>query len=252
MAQAASASVAPDSLVPPKLPAKAAPRTLPAIVEGVRLEVQRPRGIETPRSYADRFGPLNAGLIAAFGATFFAGILVAWALFAANLMPGMPKPTIIVQTQAPQAPVWPDLLSPGNISPRGQNSAGVTADQAFQIADSKLHGVGPPPDQEEAQYWLRVGISQALSGDRLRWALTQLGTFYVRPAASPADLVVARSLWELASAQKDPVALCVLARLQASGPDSQENRAIALRLFEQAKAAGHCGGAEQAIERLSR
>ncbi len=252
MAQPAGApNLAPDSIVPPKLPTEAAPIALPTIVEGIRLKAQRPRTTDDRDVTADAGWrrPFGASLIAALVATFIAGNLFAYALYATNLMPGMAKPTLVAQ---PQDPVWPDLLAPGAISPRGQSSAGVSADQAFQIADAKLHGLGLPPDHDEARYWLRVGIAGALSGDRLRWALTQLGTLYARPAASPADFAVARSVWELASAQKDPVALCFLARLEDSKPVSQRNNAIALKLFEQAKAAGTCSGSDQAIERLSR
>lgn len=236
-----------NAIAPPNLPTDAASITLPTIIERARLEAQRPREPNT-RSPASS-ARWRANLIALLAATFLAGVLFTFALYWTGLIPGMTKTTLIAQQRDL---VWPDLLAPGPISPRGQNSSGVTPDQAFQMADAKLHGLGAPPDHEEARYWLRIGIAGALSGDRLRWALTQLGTLYARPTASQSEYEVARSVWELAAAQKDPVALCFLARLEADLPSTHANKETALKFFEQAKAKGACGGAEQAIEPLNR
>ncbi len=235
-----------NAIAPPNLPTDAAAIKLPTIIERARLEAQRPREPDThsPASSAR----WRAHLIASFVATFLAGVLSAFALYWTGLIPGTTKTTLIAQQRNL---VWPDLLAPGPTSPRGQNSSGVTPDQAFQMADAKLHGLGAP-DHEEARYWLRIGIAGAISGDRLRWALTQLGTLYARPTASQSEYEVARSVWELAAAQKDPVALCFLARLEADLPSTHPNQEIALKFSEQAKATGACGGAEQAIEPLNR
>lgn len=236
-----------NAIAPPNLPTDAASITLPTIIERARLEAQRPRESNThPPASPARW---RANLIASFVAIFLAGFLSAFALYWTGLIPGTTKTPLIAQQKNP---VWPDLLAPGPISPRGQNSSGVTPDQAFQMADAKLHGLEAPPDHEEARYWLRIGISGALSGDRLRWALTQLGTLYAKPTASQSEYEVARSVWELAAAQKDPVALCFLARLDADLPSTQPNKEIALKFLEQAKATGGCGGTEQTIEPLSR
>lgn len=234
---------------PPKWDTNAVPVALPAIIEKVHLKAER---LQHASSSRQRSGfPLGAvGWIAAFGTMFVAGLLSAHAFYS------MKTPPVAVAAMMPQAPspalVWPDLLSPGAISPRGQTSNGITSDQAFELADAKLRGIGGPADAEEARYWLRVGVARALGGQRLRWALTQLGTLYARPIASPPDFATARAVWELAAAKQDPVALCFLARLEEGGHGTPPNKALALQLFEQAKETGQCTGSEQAIERLSR
>jgi hypothetical protein len=236
-------------IAPPSLPAEPAAPALPTVIPSTQLRVQPQRsandGNGAQYEYSFR-SPVPHSVIA-LGTTFLAGMLFAYVLYVANLMPGIAKAAV---PTTPPGLVWPDLLSPGVLSPRGQSAVGVTPDQAFQIADSKLHDAGVP-DDDEARYWLRVGIGGTFSNDRLRWALTQLGTLYARPAASPADLAIARSAWELATAQKDPIALCFLARLEEGQSGTQPNKEVALNLFKQAKATGLCSGADQAIERLS-
>jgi hypothetical protein len=246
--------------VPPKMPARVftspelktnpAPVALPAIIEKVHLKAQRPPRASSSRQ---RTGfPLGAvGLIAAFGTMFVAGLLSAHAFYSTNSPPV--TAAMIPATPSPSpALVWPNLLSPGAVSPRGQTLNDLTSDQAFEFADAKLRGIGGPADAEEARYWLRVGVARALGGQRLRWALTQLGTLYARPTASSSDFATARAVWELAAAKQDPVALCFLARLEEGGHSTPPDKALALQLFQQAKEAGQCDGSEQAIERLSR
>ncbi len=239
---------------PSELDTDAAPIALPAIIEKAHLKAES--RYTTGRLEADRYPvrrtgpPLGTiGLIAAFGAAFLAGLLSAYAFYATKAPP-------LMAAAAPLTPspplVWPSLLAPVAISPRGQTSNGITSDQAFELADAKLRGIGGPPDAEEAQYWLRVGVAEALGGERLSWALTQLGTLYAKPAASPSDFATARAVWELAAAKQDPVALCFLARLEERGHGGAPNKALALQLFQQAKETGQCNGSEQAIERLSR
>lgn len=231
----------------PELDTGAAPAALPAIIEKVHLKAERLQHASSSRQRSSfPLGPV--GWIAAFGTMFVAGLLSAHAFYSmkrppvtAAMMPPAPSPAL----------VWPDLLSPGAVSPRGQTSNGITSDQAFEFADAKLRGIGGPADAEEARYWLRVGVARALGGQRLRWALTQLGTLYARPIASPSDFATARAVWELAAAKQDPVALCFLARLEESGQGTPPNKALALQLFEQAKETGQCTGSEQAIERLN-
>ncbi|MBS0270425.1 MAG: sel1 repeat family protein [Proteobacteria bacterium] len=190
-----------------------------------------------------------AAVIATFAVVFAAGLLFGFAFHGA---PNAPVATAISATPTPADLIWPDLLEPGAVSPRGQSSAGVASDQAFKLADARLHGIDGQTDADEARFWLRVGIADALADDRLRWALTQLGTLYARPQASPADFAAARAVWELAAAKKDPVALCFLAKLEEGGPGVPSNKATALRLYKQAKDAGGCPLSDQAIERLSR
>lgn len=190
-----------------------------------------------------------AGVIAAFAAVFVTGLFSGLAFHAAS---NASIATAISATPAPSDLVWPDLLEPGVVSPRGQSSAGVASGQAFKLADARLHGVDGQADADEARFWLRVGIADALADDRLRWALTQLGTLYARPQASPADFAAARAVWEVAAAKKDPVALCFLAKLDEGGHGAPSNKATALKLYQQAKDAGGCTESDQAIERLSR
>ncbi len=230
-----------------ELDTDAVPIALPAIMEKAHLKAER---LQHASSSRRRSGfPLGAvGLIAAFGTAFLAGLLSAYAFHSMK----RPPLTAAVTPLAPFPPlVWPDLLAPDAISPRGQSSDGITSDQAFEFADAELRGIAGPADTEEARYWFRVGVAKALGGERLRWALTQLGTLYARPAGSPFDFATARAVWELAAAKQDPVALCFLARLEEGGQGATPNKALALQLFRQAKETGQCSGSEQAIERLS-
>lgn len=232
-----------DVVTPPELPPSNLQRSaLPAIIDKLAVG-RRKKGSSWRQLERDRLR-----LIAAFGTAFVTGFLSAYEVYSGKLLPAA---TTAIISQG-QDLVWPDLLAAGAVSPRGQSSVGVSPDQAFQIADAKLNGIGTPTDDEEARYWLRAGIAGSMTNDRLRWALTQLGTLYARPSAPPTELAIARSVWELAAAQKDPVALCFLARLEEGVSGAEPNKAAALKLFKQAQAAGSCRGSEQAIERLSR
>jgi hypothetical protein len=154
-------------------------------------------------------------------------------------------------SHAESALVWSDLFSPGAASPRGQQAANVAADEALTIADMKLHGVDGAPDPDEARYWLRVGLDKIMDDKRLSWALTQLGTLYARPGAPAEAFSTARTLWDLAAAKGDPIALCFLAALEEGGLAARANTARALSLYRKAKEAGGCDAADEAIQRLS-
>lgn len=148
--------------------------------------------------------------------------------------------------------VWSDVLSPGATSPRGQQATNVAADEALTIADTKLHGADGASDPDEARYWLRVGLAEIMDDKRLSWALTQLGTLYAQPGAPAEAFSTARTLWDLAAAKGDPLALCFLAALEEGGLAAHPNKARALRLYRKAKEAGGCEAADEAIQRLSR
>ena len=224
-----------------------------AIIENAVLTAEPARAVQAvkakfiPRQGSNKLFVI-AGAIAAFAAVFAAGLLSGSAFHRAS--------NATVATTISAAPpldlVWPELLDPGAVSPRGQSSVGFAAGQAFKLADARLHGIDGAADADEARFWLRVGIADALADDRLRWALTQLGTLYARPQASPADFAAARAVWEVAAAKKDPVALCFLAKLEEVGHGAPFNKATALKLYQQAKDAGGCPESNQAIERLSR
>lgn len=244
-----------SSIASPELHTDAVPISLPVVIEKALLKVERLQ--HAPSSLQRNGFPLGpVGLIAAFGTMFLAGLLSAWVFYSMKNPPVAPPTPVAppMLSVAPQQPdlVWPDLLATGAVSPRGLTSNGITSDQAFEFADAKLRGIDGPADAEEARYWLRVAVAKALGSERLRWALTQLGTLYARPVASPSDFATARAVWELAAAKRDPVALCFLARLEEGGNGAPPNKALALLLFRQAKETGQCSGSEQAIERLSR
>jgi len=255
MAQRAKLSEPPLALTgPPGMAPTAAATAVRAIIEKEVLKAERARAAHTwtANPYPRQRGKkpwVMAGVIAAFAAVFVTGLFSGFAFRAAS---NAPIATAINATPAPSDLIWPDLLEPGVVSPRGQSSAGVASGQAFKLADAKLHGIDGQADADEARFWLRVGIANALADDRLRWALTQLGTLYARPQASPADFAAARAVWEVAAAKKDPVALCFLAKLEEGGHGVSLNKAAALKLYQQAKDAGGCTESDRAIERLSR
>jgi hypothetical protein len=223
---------------------------VPAIIEKAVLKAEPANAALTLKANL-----VTVGVIAAFAAVFIAGLLFGFAVYAPSKAPiatAISTRAAFSDLASSSDLVWPDLLEPGAVSPRGQQSRGITSDQAFKLADAKLHDIDGQADAEEARFWLRVGIADALTDDRLRWALTQLGTLYARPQATPSDFAVAHAVWELAAAKKDPVALCFLAQFEEGGHRSPPNKATALKLYQQAKEGGGCSWSDQAIERLSR
>ena len=87
---------------------------------------------------------------------------------------------------------------------------------------------------------------------RLTWAMTQLGATYARPVEKAPDFSLARSLWSIAAAQGDPVAMCFLARMHEKGLATPVDTVAALALYEKAHALGGCKDSSAAIARLKR
>jgi hypothetical protein len=75
--------------------------------------------------------PMTVQLMTAFGAVFVVGLLIGFALNAA--------PKALTSSPVSSNLVWPDLLEPGAVSPRGQGATGITSDQAFKaFASTRL------------------------------------------------------------------------------------------------------------------
>ncbi len=119
------------------------------------------------------------------------------------------------------------------------------------LADQSLHGPPGNIDREEAAFWLRKALSNAVSGAQLNWALTQLGTIYAEERSGPPDYQMAKTLWEIAAAHGDPVAMCFLASLHEHGLGVPRNKKAALEHYVRAKEHGGCPGLEQSLARLS-
>jgi TPR repeat protein len=162
--------------------------------------------------------------------------------------PAQLPPVRIVE---PAAPVLiEDMFAVGSISPRGQSAGAVTSEAALAMADRSLHGVGQTIDREEARFWLRKSLALQLSGEQVTWALTQLGTLYATPDQGAPDYAKARTLWEIAAAQGDPIALCFLSSVHELGLGAPVNRATALTYAERAKAQGGCRDIDATLARL--
>ena len=146
--------------------------------------------------------------------------------------------------------VFKDVNSAGAISPRGQPAASVDVAAALALADQNLRGQRSPTENEEAEFWLKRALGARIGGEDVGWALTQLGTIYAQSEQRPRDYAKARTLWEMAAAQGDPVAHCFLGSLYEHGLGLKADRQLARRHFEMAGAHGACRGAADAAERL--
>ncbi len=143
------------------------------------------------------------------------------------------------------------ILAAPEVSMRGELGTSVDLSEALKRADQNLAG-SDSGDKEEAKYWLRRALSLGLGDQRLVWALTQLGTIYAAPPSGPPDYAAALTLWELAAAQGDPVALCFLASLHEHGLGTVRNEVRALVLYRNAKAQGGCRNVDQSIARMAK
>lgn len=135
-------------------------------------------------------------------------------------------------------------------SPLGRPADGVTFEEALRRADQALYGEGVGRNRDEASYWLRMAMNRGLSEPRLLWAMTQLGAAFATPDDGQPDYAMARILWAVAGGAGDPVALCFLASASEAGLGAPPDTALALSLYEQAKARGGCRDVDQAISRL--
>ena len=164
----------------------------------------------------------------------------------------------VSQDTAPEAVEQPSalatlsaILNVPDVSTRGESATSIDLAGALKKADQSLEG-SSSPDKEEAKYWLRRSLGLGLGEQRLVWALTKLGTLYASPATGDADYVSARTLWELAAAQGDPIALCFLASLYEHGLGVAPDEVRALILYRNAKTHGGCRNVDQSIARLAK
>ena len=135
------------------------------------------------------------------------------------------------------------------MSPKGRSRRGVDLDAGLTLADQYLSG-GGEGDRTEGEYWLKHALSSALGDERLRWALTQLGSGYAAGTDGTPDYGKARLLWEMAGQLGDPIALCFLGTLYERGLGVNTDRGQALTWYARAKQAGGCPGIDGALTRV--
>ena len=263
LAQAPSAAVAPvvkavapqQGAAPPPVPVRHGPPLSSTMRPGgapPSLPPDTPKFLRRPSD--DRPGPFS------FQKAFGLGFLVAAVLavissfaFRSDLLTADPPATPVQALMSKPAETLTTLstiVAVPDVSTRGSDASNVDLAAALSRADKSLSsGAG---DKDEAKYWLRKALSLGLGDKRLVWAITQLGTLYAAPASGSPDYAAARTLWELASAQRDPVALCFLAALHEHGLGVAKDRVRALVLYRNAKAEGGCRGVDQSIARLTK
>jgi hypothetical protein len=157
---------------------------------------------------------------------------------AATVQPLPPPSTAQVRGAVPEPNPIAEISSPEMKSPSGRSAQGVTADEALTLADRHLGST--PPDQAEARYWLRIALARTLGSRQMTWGLTQLGTLYAARENGEKGYAKARTLWQIAGAQGDPVALCFLARMHEQGLGAPANPRRASELYAQATRLGGC------------
>ena len=144
-----------------------------------------------------------------------------------------------------------DAFSVGIQSPRGEIATNIDLPTALRLADYNLHGVDRPIDRAEAEFWLKKSLSLTASHSQLRWAMTQLGVLAAEPVTGVPDFDKARLLWEISSANGDPIAMCFLGTLAEFGLGVAADKNAALSYYKRAKTAGGCPKSDEAIMRLS-
>lgn len=190
-----------------------------------------------------------------FGLGFVAA--TALALIATVALRATSPPSVVFEAQSarvttPQSTLatLSAILTVPDVSPHGVNAAPADLATSLKNADQEI--AAPQSDKQEAKYWLRRSLAVGLGERRLVWAMTKLGTLYATPTdGGVPDYEAARTLWELAGAQGDPVALCFLASLHEHGLGVAKDEARALTLYRSAKSNGGCRDLDQTIARLA-
>ncbi len=120
-------------------------------------------------------------------------------------------------------------------------------------ANALARATGAERNSDEAAFWLKRYIAGPLGDDRLRRALTQLGSIYAEPSGQTApDYDKARGLWEMASAAGDPIAMCFLGQLYENGLGITASRPAAAQWYERARQTGGCPGIDDMIARTKK
>ncbi len=143
-----------------------------------------------------------------------------------------------------------DALTVGETSPRGTAVANISATKALETANSMLLADGAARDSSEGAFWLKRYIRGVIGDERNMRVVTQLGSLYAEPTGQVPDFEKARTLWEIASAAGDPVAMCFLGQLHENGLGLDLDKKTALHWYEHAKQAGGCSSVDEAITRV--
>ena len=249
----------PPQIDPPPVPARQAPSASHLAVHannsGPPMPPDTPRFLTRPGN--DSANPPN--VMRAFTLGFLvAGVLALVSTFAmkSDMLHGDAGSAALTSQVVAQKPedtlkTLSAVLAVPDVSNNGADASNVDLAGALNRADELL-SAGPDADKEEAKYWLRRALAQGLSEKRMVWALTQLGTLYAAPASGAPDYAAARTVWELAAAQGDPVALCFLAAIHEHGLGVPADEVHALVLYRNAKAEGGCKDVDSSIKRLSK
>ena len=162
-----------------------------------------------------------------------------------------PSP-VDLASQASLAPAGSlfDALSAAAVSPRGTAGAGVSALKALDTANTMLMAEGASRDAAEGAFWLKRYITAIIGEERNMRVVTQLGSLYAEPSGQAPDFEKARTLWEIASAAGDPVAMCFLGQLHENGLGVELDKKSALSWYEQSKQLGGCASVDEAIARV--
>lgn len=170
---------------------------------------------------------------------------------------GSAAPSLTAALAAPVNPPASDALYQALIpaaatSPRGQATAGVSAEKALETANRLLLANSASRDAEEGAFWLKQYITGTLADTRTLRVLTQLGSVYAEPATGSPDYAKSRLVWEISGAAGDPVAMCFLGLLHENGLGVAADKATALQWYERAKEKGGCPSIDEQIARLKK
>ncbi len=134
------------------------------------------------------------------------------------------------------------VLAVGDVSPSGVDASNISASEALKRAEAAIFDADGTADLAERKFWLRKSISLLLAQPESRWAATQLGTLRTAspdPEHQP-DYHSAKTLWEIASASGDTVAMCFLAQLYELGLGVIASKEKAKVWHERAARRGGC------------
>lgn len=173
-------------------------------------------------------------------------VYLSWKNMSSSAQFNAPAPIASASSKAIGSSLY-DALAVGDLSPKGVDARGTVPASALARA------TGAERNSDEAAFWLKRYISGPMGDDRVRRALTQLGSIYAEPAGQAApDYEKARALWEMASAAGDPIAMCFLGQLYENGLGVTLSRPAAGTWYERARTAGGCPGIEDMIARTKK
>ena len=140
-----------------------------------------------------------------------------------------------------------DVLAVGPTSPNGVSSEGLDASQMFENMDAAQNA--SPPQGEEAAYWMRRLVIQALAEQHTVYAMSQLAASYGVDISDKENVRRMELIWQLLAVAGNSTAMCNIGLMYKDGIGVPKDSRLARQWYERAQAAG-CKDASKALADL--